>query len=50
MKAEEFLKNISGRIAIFFHNDSDGVCSAAMMLKFVKEADLYSGDINNDFY
>jgi len=28
--------------------NSDGVCSAAMMLKFVKEADLFSGDVHSD--
>lgn len=50
MKAETFLKKISGKVAIFFHNDSDGVCSAAMMLKFVKEADLLSGDVNSDVF
>ena len=50
MKAETFLKNISGKVAIFLHNDSDGCCSAAMMLKYVKEADLFSGDVNEGVF
>ncbi|MDD5417158.1 MAG: DHH family phosphoesterase [Candidatus Aenigmarchaeota archaeon] len=50
MKAEEFLKKTHGKTAIFFHNDADGVCSAAIVLKYVKEADLFSGDVNEEIF
>lgn len=51
-KAAEFLKNVSGKTGIFFHNDCDGCCSAAIILAFLKQnkknAELFSGDIDED--
>ncbi|MBL7160145.1 MAG: hypothetical protein ISS95_01135, partial [Candidatus Aenigmarchaeota archaeon] len=35
-KAVKFLKEIEGSTGIFFHRDTDGVCSAAQMIKFLK--------------
>ncbi len=51
-KAINFLKNVNGKIGIFFHNDCDGCCSAAIVLAFLKQnkknAELFAGDIDEE--
>ena len=37
MNAVEFLKKIDGKIKILFHVDADGACSAALVLKLLKQ-------------
>lgn len=50
MNASRFLKNAKEKIGIFFHNDCDGCCSAAIVLSFLKQnkknAFLFTGDID----
>ncbi|MBU3896366.1 MAG: hypothetical protein KJ697_00310 [Nanoarchaeota archaeon] len=50
MRAEEFLENTSGKTVIFFHNDTDGCASAAMMMKYIKDTELMSGDVSDDVF
>lgn len=51
-KAIEFLKSAEDKIGIFFHNDADGCCSAAIVLAFLKQnrknASLFCGDIDEE--
>ncbi len=51
-KAIDFLKDAEGKIGIFFHNDCDGCCSAAIVLAFLKQnknnAELFAGDIDEE--
>lgn len=39
-RATEFLENISGRVGLFFHEDCDGVCSAAIILSLLKRKNI----------
>lgn len=50
MSAEEFLENTSGKTLIFFHNDTDGVCCATMLMKYLKDAELMSGDVSEEVF
>ncbi|MBU5557966.1 MAG: hypothetical protein KQA33_02755 [Candidatus Aenigmarchaeota archaeon] len=53
-EAVKFLKNVSGKVGIFFHDDADGVCSAALVLRFLRQRKikpvLGTGDIDEDAF
>jgi single-stranded DNA-specific DHH superfamily exonuclease len=34
-KAVGFLRKLEGNVALLFHDDADGVCSAALMIKYL---------------
>jgi len=53
-EAKEFLKQAEGKVGILFHDDGDGVCSAALLLAYLKEkgADAVAmpGKLEDGFY
>lgn len=52
--AAEFLKNAKGKVGILFHDDGDGICSAALLLAFFRkrgvETAIMPGKMEEDFY
>ncbi len=54
MKAEEFLKKISGETTLIFHNDGDGVCSGTLVYNYLRSkkirVKLFSGDIEKSTF
>jgi len=52
MKAHDFLRNIGGSVGIFFHDDTDGVCSAAIVIAYLRQINirpkLFCGDLEEE--
>lgn len=53
-RAIEFLKNISNKVSIYIHDDTDGVCSGALLLALLNQKNirpkLFCGDIEEETF